>query len=71
MSQMAAMKCRDFYQKRLTAQEIRMHLPIVAFPLFLQTHYIRNIAVVLKVSCFSLILFHWEKAPSLVQFSGE
>ena len=32
-----------------------MHLPIVAFPLFLQTNYIRNITVVLKVSCFSLI----------------
>ena len=46
MSQMAAMKYRDLYQKRLTAQEIMMHLPIVAFPLFLQTHYIRNIAVV-------------------------
>ena len=26
-----------------------MHLPLVAFPLFLQTHYIRNIAV---FSCF-------------------
>ena len=33
-------------QKRLTAQEIMMHLPIVAFPLFLQTHYIGSIAVV-------------------------
>ena len=32
-----------------------MHSPIVAFPSFLQTHYIRNIAVVLKVSCFNLI----------------
>ena len=37
---------RDFYQDRLTAQEIMMHSPIVAFPLFLQTHYLRNIAVV-------------------------
>ena len=46
MSQMAAMKMSDFYQKRLTEQEIMMHLPIVAFPLFLQTHYIRNTAVV-------------------------
>ena len=56
MSQMAAMKMSQFLQqqkqnknkkqKRLTAQEIMMHLPIVAFPLFLQTHYIRNIAVV-------------------------
>ena len=55
MSQMAAMKISDFYQKRLTAQEIMMHSPIVAFPLFLQTHYIRNIAEILKVSCFSLI----------------
>ena len=55
MSQISAMKCRDFYPKRLIAQEIMMHLPIVAFPLFLQTHYIRNIVVVLKVSCFSLI----------------
>ena len=36
MSQMAAMKMLDFYQKRLTEQEIMMHLPIVAFPLFLQ-----------------------------------
>ena len=42
MSQMAAMKMLDFYQKRLTVQEIMMHLPIVAFPLFLQTRYIRN-----------------------------
>ena len=48
MSQMAAMKMSDFYQKWLTAEEIMMHLPIVAFPLFLQTHYIRNIAVVQK-----------------------
>ena len=32
-----------------------MHSPVVAFPLFLQTHYIRNIVVVLKVSCFRLI----------------
>ena len=37
-----------------------MHLPIVAFALFLQTHYIRNTAVVQKVSCLSLILFHRE-----------
>ena len=29
----------------LTAPEIMMHSHIVAFPLFLQTHYIRNIAV--------------------------
>ena len=44
---MAAMKMLLFLpEKRLTAQEIMMHLPIVAFPLFLQTHYIRNIAVV-------------------------
>ena len=48
MSQMAAMKMLDFYQKRLTVQEIMMHLPIVAFPLFLQTHYITNIPVVKK-----------------------
>ena len=46
MSQMAAMRMSDFYQKRLTAQEIMMYLPIVTFPLFLQTHYIKNIAVV-------------------------
>ena len=53
MSQMAAMKMSQFLQKRLTVQEIMMHLPIVAFPLFLQTHYIRNIVIVLKKSCFS------------------
>ena len=46
MSQMAAMKCREFHENMLTAQEMMMHLPIVAFPLFLQTHYIRNIAAV-------------------------
>ena len=46
MSQMAAMKMLQFYQKKLTAQETMMHLPIVPFPLFLQTHYIRNVAVV-------------------------
>ena len=40
-----AMK-NDFYQKRLTAQEIMMHSHSVAFPLFLQVHNIRNIAVV-------------------------
>ena len=33
MSQMAAMKMSDFYQKRLTAQEIMMHLPIDSFHL--------------------------------------
>ena len=37
-----------FCTKNDTAQEIIMHLLIVAFPLFLQTHYIRNIAVVIK-----------------------
>ena len=42
---MVAMKMSDFYKKRLTVQEI-MQLPTVTFPLFLQTHYIRNIAVV-------------------------
>ena len=46
MSQVAAMKISDFYQKRLTVQETMMHFPIVAFPLFLQKHYIRNIAVI-------------------------
>ena len=46
MSQMAAMKMSRFLRKRLTAQDIMMHLPVVAFPLFLQTHYIRNIAAV-------------------------
>ena len=55
MPQMLTMKMSDFYQKRLTAQEIMMHLPIVAFPLFLQTNYIRNIVVVWKVSCFSSV----------------
>ena len=50
MTQMAAMKCHDFYQKSLTAQEVMMPLPIVSFPLFLQSHYIRNTAVVQKVS---------------------
>ena len=47
MSQMAAIEnVAIFTQKRLTVQEIMMHLPIVAFALFLQTHYIRNIAAV-------------------------
>ena len=39
-----------------------MHLPTVAFPLFLQTHYIRNIVV---VSCFSLIFIPSEKRHPL------
>ena len=50
MSQMAAVKIAIFTPKK--AQEIIMHLPIVAFPLFLQTHYIRNIAIVLKSFMF-------------------
>ena len=44
-----------------------MHSYIVAFPLFLQTHYIRNIAVVLKVSCFNFYFIR-KAAPSLVVF---
>ena len=33
-----------FNKKRLTAQEIMLHSHTVAFPLFLQTRYIRNTA---------------------------
>ena len=47
MSQMAAMKMSLFLPKKGSQhKKIMMHLPIVAFPLFLQTHYIRNIVVV-------------------------
>ena len=51
MSQMVAMKMSRFYKKEKKKKKMAhstrkiMHLPIVAFPLFLQAHYIRNIAV--------------------------
>ena len=64
MSQMAAMKCRNFYKKRLTAQEIMVYLPIVAFPLFLQTHYNslqKHSGSLKKKSCFILIFISWGK----------
>ena len=44
-------KGHDFYQKD-PVQEIMIHSHIMPSLLFLQTHYIRNIVVVLKVSCF-------------------
>ena len=54
---MTAMKLMIFTPppKRLTAQEIMIHSHIAPVPLLLQTHYIRNIAVVSKVSCFIFI----------------
>ena len=61
------------HKKPLTAQEIRMHSPIVAFPLFLQTHYIIYTARIWKMSCFNLIFIssgkwhplwsHFQNAP--------
>ena len=65
---MRAIKCWHFYPKRARAQQIMMHPYIVAFPLFLYTHYTRNIVV---ISCFNFKKINKNAAPSLVQFSRE
>jgi len=56
--------------KRLTAQENNDAITHWG-TLFLQTHYIKNMAVVKKF-CFEFgFYFIRKEAPSLVQFSGE